>query len=138
MGKFYISEVQTEYQKNPLGLDTEQPHFLWKVAKEEGSYIQGAYRILVGTTRGAQDVWDSGKVESRESAGIRYGGEALAPCTRYYVTITVWEENGESATDDGNWFETGLLNSGIEAWDGAGGSARRKNMCAPTLSVCSC
>ena len=119
MGKFYISEVQTEYQKNPLGLDTTQPHFLWKIAQEEGSYIQGAYRILVGTSRGAHDVWDSGKVESRESAGIRYGGKALAPCTRYYVTITVWDENGESATDDGNWFETGLLNSSIEAWDGA-------------------
>lgn len=53
-----------------------------------------------------------------ESAGITYAGEALEAETRYYVTVKVWNQDGEEA-ETSSWFETGLMNGNISAWDGA-------------------
>ena len=51
-----MKEIQVEYQKTPLGLDCAQPHFLWKVSREEPGYLQSAYQILVGTVPGGKDM----------------------------------------------------------------------------------
>ena len=118
MGRFYITDILTEYQKNPMGLDIEKPHFLWKIGQEDGSFIQRAYRIRVRTSVG-KTVWDSGVVESSASAGIIYEGESLSPCTRYNVSLTVWDEEGGSAESEEAWFETGLMDGALTAWEGA-------------------
>ena len=41
------------------------------------------------------------------------------PGTRYYITLTVWDEEGDTAFDDENWFETGLMDESMGAWEGA-------------------
>lgn len=122
MAQFKITEICTEYQKNPLGLDCDTPRISWKLEaldeKRQG-LRQSAYQILVGSQKGAADLWDSGKTESADSIGVSYQGAKLAPCTRYYLTIRLWDEKGEYAEDTENWFETGFLNPDIAAWGGA-------------------
>ena len=46
--------IKTEYLKNPLGIDIENPRIMWNC---EGGITQTAYQIVT-------DDWDSGKVES--------------------------------------------------------------------------
>ena len=46
--------IKTEYLKNPLGIDIENPRVMWNC---EGGVTQTAYQIVT-------DDWDSGKIES--------------------------------------------------------------------------
>lgn len=108
MSGFRITEVMVEYQKNPLGLDVRRPRISWRMESERQGCRQSAWRILVGTTAGAGNMWDSGRVESDRSIGACYGGATLSPCTRYYVMVTAWNQDNEEAVGEG-WFETGLL-----------------------------
>lgn len=140
---YEVTDICTEYQNNPLGLDCVKPRFSWKLKSISGSrnVRQKAYRVLVGKKRGSSDMWDSGRQESDCSVGVAYGGRALEPCTRYYVTVSVWAagfvssiesedmiagtENAvmeavDSIEEDGaGWFETGFLNPFLDAWGGA-------------------
>lgn len=49
---------------------------------------------------------------------IRYNGSSLEPETEYSWELIVWDAKGKSYTQS-SWFETGLMNPAIEAWDGA-------------------
>lgn len=136
MGNFRIAEVRTEYLRNPLGLDCERPRFSWKLASGEKGCKQAAWQVQVGSSRGAADCWDSGRVESDCSLGVHYGGGALEPCTRYYLTVKVWDQKGNEASDEESWFETGLMDLSIAAWDGAEWiGAPEQYLCAKALGV---
>lgn len=119
MSQFHITEVRTEYQTNPLGLDEKQPRISWKLKSQEHNFKQSAYQVCIGSQAGLSDMWDTGKVYSDCSIGVLYAGEELKACTRYYFTVTVWNEKEEAAINDAYWFETGLLNPSIQAWEGA-------------------
>ncbi len=143
---FKIRDFRTEYQDSPLGLDVERPRFSWKFADTGKCFLQTAYRLQVETAEG-DAVWDSGKVNSRISTGVSYSGEALKPCTRYAVKATVWGENfatGEGDSENSSageasctvWFETGLMNPSMEAWEGAQWiGAPEKYLSARTMGV---
>jgi len=90
---------------------------------------------------GRADVWDSGRLAPRALTGdhsgailpggvpvrapggvgaverssvpwVDYAGPALAPRTRYYWTVRVWDERGRaSAFAEPTWFETGFLDA---------------------------
>lgn len=136
MGIFKITEVRTEYQVNPLGLDVERPRFSWKLASEEKDCRQAAWQVQVGSSRGQKDCWDSGRVESDCSVGVHYEGTPLTPCSRYYLKLTVWDQNGNVAADEGSWFETGLMEPSIAAWDGAEWiGAPEQYLCAKAMGV---
>ena len=62
--------------------------------------------------------WNSKKVLSNTAVGIVYAGSPLNAATRYNWTVTVWDRNGKTSKATA-WFETGLMNPGIAAWDGA-------------------
>src|SRR5258708_13742600 len=60
---------------------------------------QSAYEIRVAmgedAPRGAQSlVWDSGKIDSRQSIFVSYGGPGLQSRTRYFWQIPVLDERG--------------------------------------------
>lgn len=116
-----FEELLCEYRLNPLGIDTPCPRFSWKVfTPKRGSY-QTAYQILVSRTLEALqsntgDMWDSGKVEGRESTNIPYAGKPLESRTRYYWKVRVWDEEGlPSSYSTPAWFETALLAQ--EEWE---------------------
>lgn len=84
--------------------------FSWRMESEEPNVLQEAYEIRVKTEAG--EVWNSGRVRSRQQSFVRYGG-ALAPHTEYFVSVTVWDRRGETAHGESR-FETGFLSP--EAW----------------------
>ena len=118
MNSFTLTGLQTEYLTKPLGLDVSKPRFSWQMESQEPGKEQRSYRITVSAAPGFTDVWDSGTVQSACSHAAEYQGTPLAPCTRYHWTVTVTDEKGERASAD-SLFETGFLDTGMDAWDGA-------------------
>ena len=108
-----VTSLKADQTATPLGVDDPQPALSWQLSDAK----QTAYRVLVATSPsklqpGQQDVWDSGKVASGESAGIAYGGPALASSQRYYWAVQVWDGADQaSGWSAPSWFETGLLHA---------------------------
>lgn len=137
-GKFSLEKLQVDYQTNPLGIDVSTPHFSWQMRALDArrGYAQTAYQLVV-TDAQNHIVWDTKKVNSGISHGITYEGANLLATTRYKWKLTVWNNFNEVVTKSA-WFETGLMNPDISAWDGAqwiGGGADDLVLYAPALSV---
>lgn len=115
-----ISGLKTEYLDRPLGVEALRPRFSWRVESEERNVLQSAYRILVASdeeilNHGRGDLWDSGKVVSRKSVGVKYSGRPLASRQRCWWRVQVWDEKGgASAPSTSSWWEMGLL--GADEW----------------------
>ncbi len=115
---FQIREIKINEVTEPLGIDIEKPVFSWILDDKKAGMRQTAARILVGTSSGEADFWDSGLIHTDRSIGIPYDGKKLLPCTRFYVTVTVRDQNGCEEKAE-TWFETGFLDSSLQAWDHA-------------------
>ncbi|MGN0322832.1 MAG: family 78 glycoside hydrolase catalytic domain [Oliverpabstia sp.] len=130
-----ISKLLVEFQENPIGIDEKCPRFSWLLESEDKDVLQTACRIVVKENGNEGAIWDSGKLQTRESRGIAWGGEALLPCTRYEVQVTVWDNHGNCAQEE-TWFETGLMDETMDAWDGAQWiGAPRYTVCAQNRGV---
>jgi alpha-L-rhamnosidase len=105
--------------KDPVGIDIKKPRFSWKLSSKRTDVRQKSYHITVGTKPGRSDFWDSGEVISSISAGTEYEGKELTPCTQYFWQVTVVTQDGDRAASEHAFFETGLLNPSISAWNGA-------------------
>ena len=55
---FEVYDLRCEGLVEPLGIDSAQPHFSWKIASDKPMQ-QAAYEIEVGP-----ELWKSGKVDS--------------------------------------------------------------------------
>jgi len=99
----------------PLGIDDTQPRFSWQLRDSRQGARQTAYRLLVATQPellavGKADVWDSGREASEQSVEVPYAGAAIAPSTRYYWKVLVWDQEGKPAPESPvSWWESGLL-----------------------------
>ena len=89
------SALTVEHQAHPLAVESATPQLGWAVNDNRFNAKQSAYEIKVGTTPGASDVWDSGKVDSSDSANVPYAGPALKPSTRYFWTVRTWDAKGK-------------------------------------------
>ena len=78
---------------DPIGVDTPNPIFSWKMESDKIGARQTAYRIVVNDFKN-KTVWDSEWVESGISVAVKYGGEKLRSQTKYTVSVTVKDENG--------------------------------------------
>ncbi|MGD1894253.1 MAG: family 78 glycoside hydrolase catalytic domain [Cyclobacteriaceae bacterium] len=109
------SQLRTEYQTNPLGIDESSPRFSWVVPDNQRNTQQVAYQIQLATTAkdlvsGENIIWDSGKLESDQSVNVAYNGPKLDSHTRYYWTIRTWDNHGnQSEYAEPAWFETAFL-----------------------------
>ena len=105
-------------RENPVGIDAAQPTFSWQLESSAVGAAQAAWQIVVRD--GDENiVWDSGLVESAESVGIPYGGEALKPSTAYTWQVTVTDQSGARLESEPASFTTALMSDSFEAWDGA-------------------
>jgi len=101
--------------EQPLGIGDTQPRLSWRLNDSRRGAKQTAYEIRVASSaeklgHGQADLWDTGKVESSESANIVYGGPGLASRRRYYWQVRVWDRDGKlSAYSAPSWWEMGLL-----------------------------
>lgn len=116
---FAVKQTTTNGRINPLGIAADGISFAWTSDSKERGVVQSAYRIRVGTSEGDDDVWDSGRVDSDQQAGIVLpAGIRLAAATRYYWEVMVWDGQGvASHWSSPAWFETGLLSPAD--WAGA-------------------
>jgi len=115
-----VASLRTNHEATPMGIDGQTPCLAWTLSDSERGARQTAYRIQVAESRAAladgEDlVWDSGKVNTDQSAHHAYDGPALAPRTRYYWRVRVWDgQDRASGWSDATWWETGLL--GPDDW----------------------
>ena len=102
---------------DPLGIDSKTPMLSWQLRDDRFGARQTAYEIEVASRRALlngerPDVWDSGRVESDQSAGIKYAGPALIAEKRYFWRVKVWDKDGKPyPASDTSWWETGLLDA---------------------------
>ena len=116
--------LRVEYLDNPLGLDEKKPRFSWLLTTNNHRKFgqqQTAYRIVVARSPKAlkrgDGVWDSGWVNSSETKHIVYAGLPLLSDQRYYWSVTVKDEDGNtSGQSETAYWTTGLLSE--EEWKG--------------------
>ncbi len=103
-----ITRLRCEYLENPLGLEVAQPRLFWQMRSQRADARQVAYRIT------ADNGFDSGRVESAQSAQIVYSGPALTSRQRVHWSVEVEDETGAVTRSETAFWEMGLLNS--EDW----------------------
>jgi alpha-L-rhamnosidase len=111
----------------PLAIDRDETRFTWKSVAAKRGETQTAYQIMVASSperlaEGTADWWDSGKVDSAESASVEYAGKALPPATRFWWKVRTWDQTAKpSRFSAPASFETGLSQpdwTGLYIWDG--------------------
>ncbi|HEY1791145.1 MAG TPA: family 78 glycoside hydrolase catalytic domain [Verrucomicrobiae bacterium] len=110
---------------NPLAIDRDATRFTWMSKDTERGECQTAYEILVFSSfRNASTplIWDSGKVDSDQSASVEYEGKPLAAATRFWWKVRVWDQSGKAGPYSVlAYFDTGLNQDEWAAkyiWDG--------------------
>ncbi|MCP4641009.1 MAG: family 78 glycoside hydrolase catalytic domain, partial [bacterium] len=116
MGTLTCTDLRCEYLVNPLGIDETQPRLSWVVESPRRGANQTAYQVLVATTEaqlaaGNADLWDSGKVESDQTAHVVYDGAPLASRTRCVWKVRAWDRDGNPSP----WSEPALWTMGLLA-----------------------
>lgn len=127
-----ISDMTTEYLKDPVGIDTNSVHFSWKLESNGIGTQQMAYQIQVTKAGNSKTtVWDSGKVESDQSVGIPYAGDSLEEGTAYSWNVKIWTETGTEVKSESASFETGVTNQ--QEWKNAEFIRLNKSSAAPVF-----
>lgn len=109
-----VKELQCEKLVNPLAIDQTKPYLSWQLETNENAVHQSAYQILAATdedllTEEKADLWNSGKVESPESAWVLYQGDELSSKSFVYWKVRVWD--GDDKASD--WSETAYFGIGL-------------------------
>lgn len=102
-------ELKTCYMVDPVGID-EQPVFSYRF---RGSKEQSAYQLRV--YNGDTLIWDSGRVNSKESVCLPFGGGKLEPQTHYSWKARTWNERGRKSF----WSSKAYFDTGISSWEQA-------------------
>lgn len=90
--------LRCEYRTDPLGIDILSPRLSWLLQSDQRGQLQTAYQIYVASDPqllqdNHPDMWDSGKVQSDETAAIVYAGKPLASDSVYFWKVRVWDKN---------------------------------------------
>ena len=110
--------LRCEYLVNPLAVGVSQPRLDWILVGPSATprnMSQTAYQILVASTpdllkHDQGDLWDTGKVMSRETTQIGYQGKALSSRESCYWKVRIWDSLGKvSAWSPAASWEMGLL-----------------------------
>lgn len=119
-GKCRPVDLRCEHLIRPLGIDRAEPRFSWHLEDERNGAKQLSYRIMLGTDSAAL-VRNKGVIwQEKKNSGqmlTTYKGKALKPFTRYYWSVTVWDQNRQVSEQTISSFETGFLNTA--QWKGS-------------------
>lgn len=120
-----IKDLFCEYMKEPINIDVARPRLSWTVESDRRAVMQERYRIIVCSSQenalnAFGDLWDTGWVKSNESANIIYNGQPLKSDTKYWWSVKIWDEQGNSDFSAPAFFETALfyMNDWKAAWIG--------------------
>ena len=106
--------LRCEYLQNPLGIHEAAPRLSWRMTASRRAERQTAYQVLVATAPGLlapnrADLWDSGRVESDQSAHVAYTGKTLQSRMRCYWSVRVWDRDAKA----GPWSRPALWSMGL-------------------------
>ena len=87
--EFSVYDLRCEGLVEPLGIDSGEPHFSWKI-RSDVPMEQVAYEIEVGP-----DIWTSGRVPSSDQVMVPYGGEPLSSRQQGWWRVRVWRSEKE-------------------------------------------
>ncbi len=109
-----VTALKTEQVENPLGVGVHPVRLSWQIQTSRRNTRQSAWRVQAASTRealmdGRADLWDSQRVESDATFGVRYGGPALTSGRRAWWRVQVWDSHGRTAVSDPAFWEMGLL-----------------------------
>ena len=107
-------QLRCEYLTDPMGLHETKPRLSWIVSAERRDEHQTAYQVVVASSlaelgRNRGDLWDSGKVDSEETAQIVYAGRPLASREPCFWKVRVWDRDGKA----GPWSKPGQWTMGL-------------------------
>ncbi len=105
---YEISRVTCEHMENPVSIDIKKPRFSWEVSSEQNDVYQSAYQIIVKKETG-ELVWDSGKTECDHTIEVYYQGEMLVSAQKYFYQIISWNQSGEKAESQTQFFQTAFF-----------------------------
>jgi alpha-L-rhamnosidase len=112
---------------NPLAIDRDAARFTWRSVDTTRGEEQTACQIIVSSNltslaAATGDWWDSGKVDSEQSASVEYNGKALPAAARFWWKVRIWNQTGRSGPYSAPaYFDTGLNQNEWTAsyiWDG--------------------
>jgi len=109
--------LRCEYLANPLSVDAAQPRLSWTIRANTRGWIQSAYRVRVASSaellgKNQADLWDSGRVQSSRTLGVRYEGKPLGSGARAFWCVQVWDKSGHpSAPSEVQFWGMGLLHT---------------------------
>ncbi|MGC9260871.1 MAG: family 78 glycoside hydrolase catalytic domain [Phycisphaerae bacterium] len=91
--------LQAQLRENPLAINSVHPHLGWMLPWHGHGQLQSAYQILAASSpqllrKNNGNLWNSGKVVSNQSIGIRYEGSALTSRRRCFWKVRVWNQDG--------------------------------------------
>ena len=103
-------DLRCEYLTTPLGIDRTEPRFQWRLKDASENSLQTAYQITIGKdsaalSKGKGILWQ--KTVSSPFTQATYTGKPLAPRTKYYWSISVWDKDKQKSVPVISWFETG-------------------------------
>lgn len=110
-----ITDMRVQNLLKPFGIGTAMPVLSYVLESTEKNQFQKAYQIVVSTSpekllAGQWDLWDSGKVESKQTFGITYHGKRLQSRQEAFWKVRVWDVSGaESGWSQTASWEMGLL-----------------------------
>lgn len=104
-----IINCRTNHMKEPVGFSMEYAVVSW-ITESDESVKQERAQIIVALDKDMKEViYTSDPLASPDSTGVKLPIE-LKPRTAYYWTVQVWGDQGDSATSEVNYFETGKRN----------------------------
>ncbi|MFT3985139.1 MAG: family 78 glycoside hydrolase catalytic domain [Lachnospiraceae bacterium] len=122
MNEYIPVNLRCEYEREPLGVQKENPLFSWQTECKQVNGYQSAYQIVAASSqeylRGEiYDIWNTGKIIGSRCYGIIYSGKTLTSGLRVYWKVRIWNEQDQvSEYSQPAWFEMGLLR--LEDWKG--------------------
>ncbi len=111
---FEVYDLLCEGLSEPLGIDSSEPHFSWKI-NSRSPMEQVAYEIEVASSiaslkSGKADLWSSGKVASSDQVMVPYSGNQLASRQQCWWRVRVWKSDKEvSAWSEPQRFGVGII-----------------------------
>ncbi|HEV8246488.1 MAG TPA: family 78 glycoside hydrolase catalytic domain, partial [Polyangiaceae bacterium] len=113
MSRIQATRLRTEYLDNPLGIGVSSPRLFWWVDDPRPGARQRAYRIRAATSQerlATPDIWDSGKIESKQQAQLVLGGKPLESRQRVSWDVALWDADDDAGpVSQPACFELGLL-----------------------------
>jgi alpha-L-rhamnosidase len=129
--QLHVEALRCENLGEPLAIATPRPRLSWKLSAVDSARVgvkQTAFQIQVATSAAAlqsgdADLWDSGKVPSKQTAAIFYEGRKLGSGQRCYWSVRAWDSAGApSAWSAPATFRAGLSSDDWHGpWIGADG-----------------